>query len=175
MGKVFDIIEQNKTNTRKSKNAELHIALIRAICSDKEYVAKFAKEVLPNGEPIIENKRLSESFIKFIASILKKNTTLTESEAIEIASNIELTHDQAVMIRDIVREADYIAIKDCGKKIPLFEKDDVQATLGMTMKKESIRPNPQNRSCSIRIAAHPRVQVYQKLFDNQKSTIRAKK
>lgn len=172
---VQHIIDEAKKNSsgRKTKNNELYFSLIAALCQDDAYVAKKVKEI-KDGNVVTEDLKLAPAFKKIIITALKKNTSLSEAEATAAANDIKLTAEQAKALADIVHEADYIAMKECNKKVQLFKKPGFDITMSIEDVKERTRPNPQDKSKSVVIKAHDRVKIQQTLHAFQKETIKNK-
>ena len=166
--------EANKNSSgRKTKNNELYFSIIAELCKDNDYVAKNVKEI-KDGNVITEDLSLAPAFKKIIITALKKNTNLSEAEATAAADDLRLTSDQAKTLANIVHEADYIAMKDCNKKVQMFKKPGFDITLSIEGVAERTRPNPQDEKKSVKIKAHDRVKVHQTLHAFQKETIKNK-
>lgn len=175
MDTIKSLVESNANNARKTKNNDLYFKIVCAICSDDSYVAKNVKNITADGAVITDDLKLSVAFKRILAQVLKKSTSMTEAEAFEAANGVELTTDQAKTLMYIIHEADYIMMKDCNKKVQMFNKPGFDITLSIGTAPESIRPNPQNRAVSVKIEAHDRLQVSQKIFDFQKKTVKTPK
>ena len=172
---VKALVEEAKKNSsgRKTKNNELYFSLIAELCKDNEYVAKNVKEI-KNGDVITEDLALAPAFKKIIIAALKKNTSLSEAEATAAADELRLTVEQAKTLANIVHEADYLAMKECNKKVQMFKKPGFDITLSIEDVAERIRPNPQDDSKSVKIKAHDRVKVHQTLHAFQKEIVKNK-
>ena len=170
---VNTIIEETKKNAKgnkKTKNNELYFSIITELCRDDEYVAKNVKEI-KNGNVITEDFKLAPAFKKIIITALKKNTNLSEAEATAVANDFKLNSEQAKTLAAIVHEADYIAMKECNKKVQLFKKPGFDITMSIEDVKERVRPNPQDKTKGVKIKAHDRVKIQQSLHAFQKETV----
>lgn len=172
---VKTIVEDAKKNSsgRKTKNSELYFSLIVALCQDDEYVAKNVKEI-KNGDVITEDLTLAPAFKKIIITALKRNTNMSEAEATAAANEFKLTSEQAKTLSNIVHEADYLAMKECNKKVQLFKKSGFDISMSIEEVKERTRPNPQDKSKQVKIKAHDRVKIQQTLHAFQKETVKGK-
>lgn len=159
---------QNASTGRKTKNTDLYYDIIVTLCEDDEYVAENVASI-KNGELFTEKRKLSEEFREIIATAIKKATGCTEAEALETAKSIKLSKKQAKSISDLVHEADYLAMKECGKKVQLFHKKGFNITASIDEAPEAVRPNPQDPSKVTVIAKRDRMKVQQKLHAFQKS------
>ena len=159
---------QETSTGRKTKNNELYYDILSALCEDDTYVSENVVNI-KNGELFTEKRTLSTEFKEIIATAIKKKTNCTEAEALETANDIKLTKKQAKSIADIVHEADYIAMKDCGKKVQLFHKKGFNITTSIDEADEAVRPNPQDPTKVTVIAKRDKLKVHQKLHDFQKS------
>lgn len=163
---------QEESTGRKTKNNDLYYNIICALCEDSEYVSSNVASIKA-GELIMEDRHLSEEFKEIIASAIKKSTSLSEAEALDLASKFKLSKKQARSISDLVHEADYIAMKECGKKVQLIHKKGLNILASIDEAPEAIRPNPQDPSKVTVIAKRDRFKVQQKLHDFQKSVRKA--
>jgi hypothetical protein len=172
---VKSIIDEAKKNSsgRKTKNSELYFSLIAALCQDDDYVAKNVKEI-KNGDIITEDLKLAPAFKKIIITVLKKNTSMSEAEATAIANEFKMTAEQAKTLSNIVHEADYLAMKECNKKVQLFRKSGFDISMTIEDVKERVRSNPQDKSKQIKIKAHDRVKIQQTLHAFQKEVVKGK-
>lgn len=170
---VNQIIEEAKKNNKgkKTKNNELYFSIISELCRDDEYVAKNVKTI-KNGEIITEDLKLAPAFKKIIINALKKNTNLSEAEAIAAANDLKLNAEQAKALADLVHEADYIAMKECNKKVQLFKKPGFDITMSIEDVAERTRPNPQDSTKGVKIKAHDRVKIQQTLHAFQKESVK---
>ena len=168
------IDEANKNSSgRKTKNNELYFSLVLALCQDDDYVAKNVKEI-KDGNVVTEDLKLAPAFKKIIITALKKNTNMSEAEATAAANEFKMTGEQARTLANIVHEADYIAMKDCKKKVQLFKKPGFDISMTIEEVKERTRPNPQDKSKSVKIKAHDRVKIQQTLHAFQKEAVKSK-
>ena len=164
---------QESSTGRKTKNNDLYFDILATLCEDSAYVAENISSI-KNGELFTEKRTLSDEFKEIIATAIKKSTSCSEAEALDLASQFKLSKKQAKTISDIVHEADYIAMKDCGKKVQLFNKKGFSITASIDEAPEAVRPNPQDPSKVTVIAKRDRLKVQQKLHAFQK-TIKTKK
>lgn len=174
MSIVKDLIEkaQGDTTGRKTKNNDLYYSIICALCEDDEYVAQNVASI-KDGELITEDRKLSEEFKDIIATAIKKSTSLSEAEAIELAGKFKLSKKQAKSIADLVHEADYVAMKDCNKKVQLYHKKGFNIIASIDEAPEAVRANPQDASKVTVIAKRDRLKVQQKLHAFQKTVRKA--
>lgn len=174
MSIVSDLIKkaQEESTGRKTKNNDLYYSIICAICEDDDYVASNVASI-KSGELIMEDRTLSKEFKEIIATAIKKSTSLSEAEAIELAASFKLSKKQAKSIADLVHEADYVAMHDCGKKVQLFHKKGFNVIGSIDEAPEAVRPNPQDPSKVTVIAKRDRFKAQQKLHDFQKSVRQA--
>ena len=172
---VKNVIDEAAKNTssRKTKNNEMYYNLIVELCRDNSYVAQNVKEI-KNGNIVTEDLRLAPAFREIIVSVLKKNTNLSEAEANAVAEGISLTSKQAKTLAAIVHEADYVAMKDCNKKVQLFKKPDLTCNMTIEDVAERVRSNPRDTSKNTKIKAHKRVKIQQTLYAFQKESISSK-
>lgn len=170
MSTVSELIKkaQETSSGRKTKNNDLYYDIIATLCADDTYVAKNVAGI-KNGELITEERTLSKEFKEIIAVAIKKATSLSEAEALELAGNFKLSKKQAKSISDIIHEADYVTMKDCGKKINLYNKPGFSINATIDEAPEAVRPNPQDKTKVTVIAKRDRLKVQQKLHDFQKS------
>ena len=159
---------QESSTGRKTKNNDLYYDILSALCEDDSYVSSNISTI-KNGELFTEDRTLSKEFKEIIATAIKKSTSCSEAEALDLASQFKLTKKQAKSISDIVHEADYVAMKNCGKKVQLFNKKGFSITASIDEAPEAIRPNPQDKSKVTVIAKRDKLKVQQKLHDFQKS------
>ena len=159
---------QEASTGRKTKNNDLYYDIIVSLCEDDEYVAENVSSI-KNGELFTEKRKLSEEFREIIATAIKRSANITEAEALEMAKSIKLTKKQAKSVADLVHEADYLAMKECGKKVQLFHKKGFNITASIDEAPEAVRPNPQDPSKVTVIAKRDRLKVQQKLHAFQKS------
>ena len=173
MAKVSELLNEAKKSMeggkkpRKTKNSEQYYQMLIALCSDEDYVTKNVKEI-SNGEVVTEDMRLAPEFRKILVSALKKNTNMSEAEAIEAAKSFKLTTEQAKTLSNIVHECDYLIMKECSKKVQFIKKPGLDISLTIEEAPESIRPNPQDPTKKIKIKKHDRVKVQQSLHAFQK-------
>jgi len=172
--KVSELIEMaQKNNTgRKTKNNELYYDILLAICEDSSYVAKNVAKI-ENGKIFTEDRKLSEEFKEIIASAIKKASGCTEAEALTLAESFKLNKKQAKTISDIVHESDYVAMKDCNKKVQLFNKKGFSITASINEAPSVTRQNPQDPKKVTVISKRDRLKIQQKLHDFQKSVKKA--
>lgn len=170
---VNSIIEEAKKNNKgkKTKNNELYFSIISELCRDDEYVAKNVKSI-KDGNIITEDLKLAPAFKKIIVTALKKSTNLSEAEAIAAANELKLNAEQAKALSDLVHEADYIAMKECNKKVQLFKKPGFDITMSIEDVAERTRPNPQDSTKGVKIKAHDRVKIQQTLHAFQKESVK---
>jgi hypothetical protein len=173
MSKVKDIVAEAKKNSsgRKTKNFEQYYQLLVAVCSDNEYIAKNFKEI-KNGQVITEDLTLADSFKKIFVAFAKKNTNMSEAEAIDAANAFKLTTEQAKAIANIVHETDYLSMKECGKKVQMWKKAGFEVNMTINEAPEAIRTNPQDREKKVKIKKRDRVCVQQVIHDFQKEAIK---
>lgn len=172
MAKVKELVaEATKNNsTRKTVNNELYYNLIVALCTDDEYTMKKISKI--SGDEIItEDHKLSDEFRKIIVSALKKCGTMSEAEAIEAAKEFKPTIEQAKTITNIVREADYVAMKECGKKVKMFDKPGFDVATLIAPKKETIKSNPKDPSKKVKIKSHDVLKVEKRIHAFQKECL----
>lgn len=169
---VKTIVEEVKKNSsgKKTKNNELYFSLISELCRDDEYVATNVKSI-KDGNIVTEDLHLAPGFKKIIITALKKSTSLSEAEATEAANNLKLTTEQAKALADLVHEADYLAMKECNKKVQLFKKPGFDITMSIEDVAERTRPNPQDKKKGVKIKAHDRVKIQQTLHAFQKESV----
>ena len=172
---VKELIKQaQETSTgRKTKNNDLYYDILVALCEDDTWVSTNVTSI-KNGELFTEDRKLADEFKEIIATAIKKKTGCTEAEALETANDFKLSKKQAKSISDIVHEADYLAMKECGKKIQPFHKKGFNIVTSIDEAPEAVRPNPQDPSKVTVIAKRDRLKVQQKLHDFQKSVKNAK-
>ena len=169
---IIDDANKN-SSSRKTKNSDLYYSLIIGVCTDDDYVAKNVKEI-KNGELITEDLKLAPAFRKIIVAALKKGTNMSEAEANEIAKDLKLTREQAATLANIVHEADYLATKECNKKVQLFNKPGLDVTIESISVPERIRPNPQDKSKGTKAKAHDSIKIKHKLHAFQKEVVNIK-
>ena len=114
---------------------------------------------------------LAPAFKKIIITALKKSTSLSEAEATAAANELKLTSEQAKALSDLVHEADYLAMKECNKKVQLFKKPGFDITMSIEDVSERTRPNPQDKTKGVKIKAHDRVKIQQTLHAFQKESV----
>lgn len=163
---------QETSTGRKTKNNDLYYEILATLCEDDSYVAENVTNI-KNGEIFTEKRTLSKEFKEIIATAIKKSTSLSEAEALDLAGQFKLNKKQAKVISDLVHEADYVAMKDCGKKVQLFNKKGFSINASIDEAPEAIRPNPQDKTKVTVIAKRDRLKVQQKLHDFQKSVRKA--
>lgn len=170
---VKNIIEESKKNSKgkKTKNNELYFSIVAELCRDDEYVATNVASI-KDGNVVTEDLHLAPGFKKIIITALKKSTNLSEAEATAAANELKLTPEQAKYLASIVHEADYIAMKECNKKVQLFKKPGFDITMSIEDVKERTRPNPQDKTKGVKIKAHDRVKIQQTLHAFQKETVK---
>ena len=171
---VKDLIKaaQENSSGRKTKNNDLYYDILATLCEDDSYVATNISSI-KNGELFTEDRKLSTEFKEIIATAIKKAANCSEAEALSLASEFKLSKKQAKSISDIVHEADYVAMKNCGKKVQFFNKKGFSITASIDEAPEAVRPNPQDPSKVTVIAKRDRLKVQQKLHDFQKSVRKA--
>lgn len=170
--KVKEIIAEAQKNasSRKTKNAEMYNAMIKALCQDDEYISKHISIV--NGEVVTKDLKLSEEFRKIIVKTLKKHTNISEAEAVAAAANFTLSTEDAKTIAAIVHEADYLIAKDCNKKVQLFKKPGFDISMTIEEVPERIRSNPRDPAKKVKTLKHDRVKIQQSLFAFQKKALK---
>ena len=167
---VKELIKEAQTayTGKKTKNNDLYYTILTTLCEDDTYVAENVSNI-KNGEVFTEKRTLSKEFKEIVATWIKKNGNMSEAEALELANQFKLSKKQAKTISDLVHEADYIAMKDCQKKVQLFNKKGFSISTSIDEAKEAIRPNPQDKTKVTVIAKRDKLKVQQKLHDFQKS------
>lgn len=172
---INTIIADAKKNasSRKTKNSDLYFSLIIDLCRDDEYVAKNIKSI-SNGDIVTEDLKLAPAFRKILVAAIKKSTSMSEAEANEIAKDFKLTVEQAKTLANIVHEADYIATKECNKKVQLFNKPGLDVTIEAVHVPDRVRPNPQDKSKGTKAKAHDTIKIKHKLHAFQKEIVNIK-
>ena len=163
---------QESSTGRKTKNTDLYYEILCSLCEDNTYVAKNVSSI-KDGKIFTEDRTLSKEFQEIIATAIKKSSGASEAEALELASQFKLSKKQAKSISDLVHEADYVAMKECGKKVQLFNKEGFSINASIDEAPEAVRPNPQDKTKVTVIAKRDRLKVQQKLHDFQKSVRKA--
>lgn len=163
---------KESSTSRKTKNNDLYYDILCSLCEDDSYVAESVSKI-ENGEIFTEKRTLSKEFKEIIATAIKKSSGASEAEAIELANQFKLSKKQAKAISDLVHEADYVAMKECGKKIQPFNKKGFSINLLIEEAPEATRPNPQDKSKVTIIAKRNRLKVQHKLHAFQKSVRKA--
>lgn len=163
---------QESSTGRKTKNNDLYYEILASLCEDDSYVATNVANI-KNGEIFTEDRKLSIEFKEIVATAIKKAANCSEAEALALAGEFKLSKKQAKSIADIVHEADYVAMKECGKKVQLFNKKGFSITASVDEAPEAVRPNPQDKTKVTVIAKRDRLKVQQKLHDFQKSVRKA--
>jgi len=163
---------QDSSTSRKTKNNDLYYDIIMSLCEDDTYIAENVSNI-KDGELFTEKRTLSKEFKEIIATAIKKSSGASEAEALELASQFKLSKKQAKSISDLVHEADYVAMKECGKKIQPFNKKGFAINVLIEEAPEATRPNPQDKSKVTIIAKRDRLKVQHKLHDFQKSVRKA--
>lgn len=174
MSTVKELIKkaQESSTGRKTKNNDLYYDILATLCEDDTYVAENVSKI-ESGNLFTEKRTLSKEFKEIIATAIKKASSCSEAEALELAGNFKLSKKQAKVISDLVHEADYVAMKDCGKKVQLFNKKGFSITASIDEAPEAVRPNPQDKTKVTVIAKRDKMKVQQKLHAFQKSVRKA--
>ena len=165
-------LAQQNSSGRKTKNNDLYYDIITSLCEDDTYVATNISSI-KDGKLFTEDRTLSKEFKEIIATAIKKAAGCSEAEALSLASEFKLSKKQAKSIADLVHEADYVAMKECGKKVQPFNKKGFSITASIDEAPQTVRPNPQDPTKVTVIAKRDRLKVQQKLHDFQKSVRKA--
>ena len=159
---------QESSSGRKTKNNDLYYDILSTLCEDDTYVSENVTGI-KDGELFTEKRTLSKEFKEIIATAIKKSTSCTEAEAVALAESFKVSKKQAKVISDIVHEADYVAMKECGKKVQFFNKKGFSITGLIDEAPEVTRPNPQDATKVTIIHKRNKLKVQQKLHAFQKS------
>lgn len=167
------IAEAKKNNTgRKTKNNELYYNILKTLCEDDEYMYEYVSGV-ENGKALVSKHSLSAEFKQIVANAIRKATSCSEAEASNLAENFKLSKKEAKTLANIVHEADYIAMS-CGKKVQLFNKEDLNVSTSIEERPESTHIHPNNNSMATIIAKRNVLKPQHKIYADKKTVKKIK-
>lgn len=172
MAKVKDLIKEavGKKSTKKTKNWDLYLRLFIALTEDDDYLSTYIDSVNSAGELITKKKKLAPEFRKMIARVIRKYTSMTEEEALEAAKTFRLTLAEAETLININSENIYLNTKECGKKVQLIHKPDLDTTFEVVHVPEAVRNNPRDDTKETVISERDKAKTLTKIHKFQKET-----
>ena len=176
MSRVQELINESnkKKSSKKTKNRDLYLKIIQAICEDDEYVSTYVKNVDSAGELITEDQHLSADFRKLIANALRRCTSMTMEEAEEAAKLYKVSLKDAETLHNIVMAGIGLTIVECDKKVQGIKRPDLDITFFTSDAPEAVRNNPRDDSLQTVIKPRKKFRAHQEIFAFQKTVQKRK-
>lgn len=153
-------LKENNPNPRHIYNRNELTALVQAILSDDQYLAKVLR--VKGGNFLTEDLQLAGAFKKALVDVVKQ-LGLNTKEAEEAIAGYKVSKALAASIVDAVSHGQHTYMKQVGKGVTLLGDGDVQQTFFFKEVGEKTHNIPKDRNGNAPVHSQVKVQPHARI------------